>query len=279
MGMFNVGVLWNIYAVKNVDDYVRVKTVVLKTVLLVLVLIASWNTASMYQPFFEDSSYNIVALVGLVCSLVVFTYLVRLKTKFTWLFALLMSINEGVIFGVLIGLFKDGIFQHALMLSLRTILGVFFGLTVLYLGEILRKGLMRHRVVIGLISGLLPAGLLAGYYTIENGLYEGTVVFLYIGVFLLSFGSSTVFLIEDFNQVTKHLHNKISYKYEFLLTINLLLGILLVYVKFAWMLLYVFFIIRRSAVESRNRRKNIKTLYPGAGSYYDFKHNERTIKK
>jgi len=268
---FLAGAFWSVYAMKTVDNHFHVKSVVLKTSFLLLVLIISRYTASIHQPLFIAPIYNIMMLLGLLLTIGLFVYLIRLNTKYSWVFAIFMSVSEGVFLGMAIALIEDGMMKHALHLSLSTTIGVFFGLTLLYLDDVLRKGSMARRVKIGLIVVFFPAAFFAVYYGIESDLFEGPFFYFYLAIFLISYVFSTIYLIEDFNQVTKHLNNEISYKYEFLLSIGLLLGIIFVYVKFIWMLLTFFLTMRRTAVESKNRRKNVKRLY--TGSLYDTKHS------
>ncbi|MGS0972544.1 MAG: hypothetical protein ACVCEJ_04760 [Candidatus Izemoplasmataceae bacterium] len=76
---FLAGAFWSVYAMKTVDNHFHVKSVVLKTSFLLLVMIISRYTASIHQPLFIAPIYNIMMLLGLLLTIGLFVYLIRLN--------------------------------------------------------------------------------------------------------------------------------------------------------------------------------------------------------
>jgi|GEM_PF-4208177 len=262
---FSAGAAWSEYAKKNVDDNFHVKSLVLKTAGLLLLLFIARYTTALHVPFYgeigsTDMIFNLLILVGSLTAIVLFVFLIRKQTKYSWLFAVILAIAEGIFLGLVINLFTVGVLRHALILSLLTIIAMLFALLILYLGETLREGRNVQRVIIGLLAGVIPVGILTINYIVENNLSEGSTFYLYLGVIFVSYVSSMIFMLENFNQVTIHLNDKISYKYEFLLAISLLLSIIFVYIRFFIKILVFASDVYRAARESRVRRNSVKQI-------------------
>jgi FtsH-binding integral membrane protein len=234
---FHPGVSWSEHYKNVEDEHFHVKSLVLKTLgLLLLLFIARYMTA-LNAPFYRDINvvemiFNILILVGSLSAMILFVFLIRKNTRFSWIFAVVSAIAEGIFLGLIINLFTQGVLRHALVLSLLTILAMLFALLIGYLDDTLREGSSIQRIIIGLFAGLIPVGILTINYIVENNLFLTSTRYLYMGVILITYLASMFFLLENFHQVTIHINDKISFKYEFLLAVSLLLSIIFVYIRF-----------------------------------------------
>jgi len=234
---FASAILWSEHYKNVTDDHFHVKSLVLKTLGLLLLLFIARYTTALHTPFYGETSavntiYNILILVGSLLAMILFVLLIRKNTRFSWVFAVFLAIAEGIFLGLIVNLFTQGVLRHALVLSVLTIIAMLFALLLAYLGETLREGSSIQRVIIGLFAGLIPVGILTINYIVENNLFLTSTRYLYLGVILITYLASMFFLLENFHQVTIHINEKISFKYEFLLAVSLLLSIIFVYIRF-----------------------------------------------
>ncbi|MCK5388604.1 MAG: Bax inhibitor-1/YccA family protein [Candidatus Izimaplasma sp.] len=153
------------------------------------------------------------------------------RVELAWMFSLIYATMEGIFLGFITALFVAIYGTEIVTLALLSTFGVLGGMLFLYSTGLIRVGTFFRRLMYSMVIGLLFAGLILMLMFMLGGMNTTLGADLYFGIVVISVIISSLYLLIDFDNVTKMVEAGADKQYEWMLSLGLVVTIVWLYVE------------------------------------------------
>lgn len=153
------------------------------------------------------------------------------NTEMAWAFSLVYAAAEGVFLGFISAIYAYMYGNDIVLTALVATFGVLSAMLFLYSSGIIRVGNVFRRFMMSALFGLIGASLFLFIFALFGGLSSQLGYSLYVGIVLISVVVSSLFLLVDFDNVTKLVNAGASKDYEWSLSLGLVVTIVWLYIE------------------------------------------------
>lgn len=204
---------------------------------LILVIVASIALYTSYELVITDLGFNII---GTLLASAIIAMIAVIATRKLPQFGLVTSIVYGVCEGVFLGI-VSGIVAYfyggeLVQMALIGTFGVVAGMLFLYTTGIIRVGSFFRRFMYSMVFGLLIASLVLFIMS-----FTGVTYFydFYVAIVLISVVMSSLYLLVDFDSITRLVSSNAPKEFEWSLAIGLATTIVWVYINLLRLLVII----------------------------------------
>ena len=184
----------------------------------------------------------ITAIVAPIIAIICVVVMHRMPAM-AWMFAIVYAICEGVFLGFISAIYANLYGGQIILMALSATFGVFAGMLFLYSSGIIRVGEYFRRAMFSMLLGLIFAGLIVLVIALFGGLGTQIGYSLYGTIVVISVIVASLYLLVDFDNVTRLVEAGAPKETEWMLGIGLVVTIVWLYVE----------ILRLIAILSRRR--------------------------
>ena len=185
------------------------------------------------------ASLNFEAGIGLAIITVIISPIIAIisvivahrKTELAWIFSLIYATAEGIFLGFISALFAHYYGTEVVTMALLATFGVLSGMLFLYSTGIIRVGEYFRRVMFSMLIGLVFASLILMVMFMFGGIDTQGGYSFYVGIVVLSVIVSSLYLLVDFDNITKIVEAGAGKEYEWMLALGLVVTIVWLYIE------------------------------------------------
>ncbi len=181
--------------------------------------------------FDANFGMSIITIIAAPIIAIIALILAHRNVQLAWMFALIYATMEGVFLGFISALFVYLYGTEIVMMALLATFGVLAGMLFLYSTGLIRVGNYFRRAMFSMLIGLLFAGVILMIMFMLGGLNTQTGYSLYIGIVVLSVIISSLYLLIDFDNITKLVEAGAGKEYEWMLSLGLVVTIVWLYIE------------------------------------------------
>ncbi len=171
-----------------------------------------------------------VVLIGSPIIAIISIIVVHRSPGLAMPFSIIYAIAEGVFLGFLSLLYAYFYGGAIVQTALVATFGVLFGMLFLYSSGVIRVGPYFRRFLYSMLIGLVISSLLLFIVALTAGITGGFYT-LYIGIVFISVIIASLFLLVDFDNITKFVDAGADKQYEWSLSLGLVVTIVWLYVE------------------------------------------------
>ncbi|MBN2605290.1 MAG: Bax inhibitor-1/YccA family protein [Bacilli bacterium] len=153
------------------------------------------------------------------------------NTEMAWIFSLVYATCEGLFLGFVSSLFAWYYGGDIILMALLATFGVLSGMLFLYSTGIIRVGNYFRRFMFSALIGLIFASLIFFILAMFGAMDTTAGYSLYIVIVLVSVVISSLYLLVDFDNVTRLVDNGAGKEYEWTLALGLVVTIVWLYIE------------------------------------------------
>ncbi len=165
----------------------------------------------------------IVALISVI--------LAHRNTQLAWMYSLIYAACEGLFLGFISALVANWYGTEIVLMALMATFGVLAGMLFLYSTGIIRVGDFFRRFLFSALIGLIFAGIILMFLFLFGGIDTQIGYSFYIFIVLVSVVISSLYLLVDFDNVTKLVEAGAGREYEWTLSLGLVVTIVWLYIE------------------------------------------------
>ncbi|MBU1020479.1 MAG: Bax inhibitor-1/YccA family protein [Firmicutes bacterium] len=162
---------------------------------------------------------------------IIMVILAHKNTEMAWIYSLVYATCEGLFLGFISALFAWNFGQDIVYMALLATFGVLSGMLFLYSTGIIRVGNYFRRFLFSALIGLIFASLIFFILAMFGAMDTTAGYSLYIMIVLVSVVISSLYLLVDFDNVTRLVNNGAGKEYEWTLALGLVVTIVWLYIE------------------------------------------------
>ena len=162
---------------------------------------------------------------------IIMVILAHKNTQMAWVFSLVYAAAEGIFLGFISGLYAYFFGNEIVLTALVATFGVLSAMLFLYSTGIIRVGSTFRRFMMSALFGLIGASLFLFIFALFGGLNTQLGYTLYAGIVIISVIISALYLLIDFDNVSKLVSAGASKEYEWSLALGLVVTIVWLYIE------------------------------------------------
>lgn len=209
--------------------------------LLAIIAIVALYTGAQLESMFTNISQLLIYLIGAPILAIIFVIVAHKNPSLGFIFAPLYAICEGVFLGVITAFYAFAYGGAIVQTALTATFGVLGVMLFLYSTGLVRVGPFFKRLMMSVLFGLIGASLLLMVVSLMQGGFTDGLYSLYILIVVVSVVASALFLLIDFDNITRIVEAGAGKEYEWSLALGLTVTIVWLYIE----LLRLFAIIAR----------------------------------
>ena len=181
--------------------------------------------------FDANMGVSIITIIAAPIIAIIAVIMAHRKVELAWMFSLVYATMEGIFLGFISALFAYYIGSDIIMMALLSTFGVLAGMLFLYSTGLIRVGNFFRRVMFSMLIGLLFAGVILIFMAMFGGLNTETGYSFYFAIVVISVIVSSLYLLIDFDNITKLVDAGAGKEYEWMLSLGLVVTIVWLYVE------------------------------------------------
>ncbi|MGS0972534.1 MAG: Bax inhibitor-1/YccA family protein [Candidatus Izemoplasmataceae bacterium] len=205
--------------------------VVIKTGILLAIIAGVAMYFGSTLDFTGDIGGAIFTIILAPIVAIIMVIMAHRNTQMAWAFSLIYAAAEGIFLGFISGLYAYLYGNDIVLTALVATFGVLSAMLFLYSSGVIRVGTTFRRFMMSALFGLIGASLFLFIFAIFGGLNTQIGYSLYVGIVLISVVVSSLFLLVDFDNVTKLVNAGASKDYEWSLSLGLVVTIVWLYIE------------------------------------------------
>ncbi len=173
------------------------------------------------------------ALIGAPILGIISVIVTMRSTRYAPLFSVIYAVAQGLFLGAIAGIYTISFGDHIVSTALIATAGVFAAMLFLYRSGIIRVGNMFRRVMISVLFGLVLANLVFFILAMVGALniYSGPMSGIYLLVVVIGVVAASLFLLIDFDNISKFVQADADKDYEWMLSLSLVITIVWLFVE------------------------------------------------
>lgn len=213
------------------SDTATYSGVVLKTGILLAIIAGVAMYFGTSLDFSGDLGGAIFTVILAPIVAIIMVVLAHRNTQMAWVFSLVYAAAEGVFLGFISAIYAYMYGNEIILTALVATFGVLSAMLFLYSSGIIRVGSTFRRFMMSALFGLIGASLFLFIFALFGGLGTQIGYSLYVGIVLISVVVSSLFLLIDFDNVTKLVSAGAAKEYEWSLSLGLVVTIVWLYIE------------------------------------------------
>lgn len=153
------------------------------------------------------------------------------NTEMAWIYSLVYATCEGLFLGFVSSIFAWYYGGDIILMALLATFGVLAGMLFLYSTGIIRVGSYFRKFMFSALIGLIFASLIFYVMALFGAMDTTAGYSFYIMIVLVSVVVSSLYLLVDFDNVTRFINNGAGKEYEWTLALGLVVTIVWLYVE------------------------------------------------
>lgn len=162
---------------------------------------------------------------------IIMVILAHKNTEMAWIYSLVYATCEGLFLGFVSSMFAWYFGGDIILMALLATFGVLSGMLFLYSTGIIRVGNYFRRFLFSALIGLVFASIIFFILAMFGAMDTTAGYSLYIMIVLVSVVISSLYLLVDFDNVTRLVNNGAGKEYEWTLALGLVVTIVWLYIE------------------------------------------------
>ena len=214
--------------VDNPATYMGVAT---KSAILlgIVAIVAMYASVRLSTVGFDGRMLMIMILAPIIAIVAVIA--THWKPEIALFTTMIYALAEGMFIGVISALYAYFYGGEIVQMALMGTFGVLAGMLFLYSTGIIRVGDMFRKIMFSMLMGLVFSSIFILFYAIFGGAFSGGFYSFYVGIVVLSVIISSLYLLVDFDNITRYVQAGVPKNMEWSLALGLVVTIIWLYIE------------------------------------------------
>lgn len=177
------------------------------------------------------TSSVLVVMIGAPIIAIIAVIVTHLVPSMAMFSSIVYALCEGAFLGIISAIYAYSFDGEIIQMALISTFGVMGGMLFLYKTGIIRVGAFFRRMMYGVLAGLFLTSIVM-MIVIFSGIGIQSFYSIYIGVVIISVIAASLFLLLDFDRVSRYVEAGASKQREWSLSLGLVTTIVWLYVEF-----------------------------------------------